>query len=562
MAVRKEMGLPDIHRHERKDGSVLFVEPRTLQITFQGRPCWLATVTDITAKRLNDDHVKWLAAFPEHDPNPVIEVDLTADNIFYANTDALQRYPDLKTLGLDHPFLAGLKTVARSLVDGEAEVVRREVCADGSWFIQSLCYLPDSDHVRLYCTEITALKRAENQLRQNEETLRAARDQAQQASRSKDNFLAMLSHELRTPLTPVLMAVGALEHESSLRPEVREELRMMKRNIELETKLIDDLLDLSRITTGKLALEIENVDLNEGVRYVCGICAPQLHERGIVLETMLDASISVVAADPARLQQVLWNVLKNAIKFTTENGSIHVATRQIGAGQCEVRVQDTGVGIPPEMLPRIFDAFEQGDASITRRFGGLGLGLAICKALMELHHGTIRAESAGAGQGSTFIIEIPCPVESAAAPIPPDTPSDNTMMPFRLLVVEDHPDTLRTLGRLLARAGFTVFTASSVAAAQAVAEKESFDLLISDLGLPDGDGHEVMRRMRALHVDVQGIAMSGYGTDEDVRRSREAGFAEHLTKPVEFATLQRAINRVAALVRGGDNVPAAGAARS
>lgn len=562
MDLRKEMGLPDIHRHETKDGVVLFVEPRTLEITFLGRRCWLATVTDVTVRRLSDDHMKWLAAFPEHNPNPVIEVDLNTGSIFYANSYTFQRYPDLRTAGLGHPLLAGLESTARLLVESSTEIVRREVCAEGTWFMQTMCYLADCNHVRLYFTDISALKRAEAQLRENEETLRAARDQAEQASRSKDNFLAMLSHELRTPLTPVLMSVAVLEHDLDLRTDVREELAMMRRNIELETKLIDDLLDLNRITTGKLALEIETVDLNEAVRHVCGICGPQLRERGIRLETALDPSICTVGADPARLQQVLWNVLKNAIKFTPDQGTIRVSTRQLQGSQCEVRVQDSGVGIPAEMLPRIFDAFEQGDASITRRFGGLGLGLAICKALMELHHGTIHAESAGSGLGSTFSIQIPCRTMTATARIRLKAPTEKTMAQFRLLVVEDHPDTLRTLTKLLTRAGFTVFTASSVEAAESVAKEESFDMLISDLGLPDGDGHEVMRRVRALHCHIPGIAMSGYGTDEDMRRSREAGFSEHLTKPVEFATLQRAINRVAAKILGGDIPPAARAARS
>lgn len=546
IALRKEMNLPDTHRHQRKDGSVIFVEPQTLGLTFQGRRAWLATVTDVTARRLAEEHVKWLAAFPEGNPNPVIEVDLADGSIFYANTYAMRRYPDLKALGWRHPFLAGLKGASRMLIENHTEVMRREVCADGSWFMQSLCYLPESGHVRLYCTDISALKRAETQLRENEETLRAARDEAEQASRAKDNFLAMLSHELRTPLTPVLMAVAALEQDKSLHADVREDLVMMKRNIELETKLIDDLLDLNRITTGKLALEIEAVDLNEAVRHVCGICRPQLHERGIRLEADLDSTAGPVAADPARLQQVLWNVIKNAIKFTPEAGLIEVATRQLPGALCEVRVKDSGVGIPDSMLPRIFDAFEQGEPSITRRFGGLGLGLAICKALVGLHLGTIRAESEGPGRGATFIIELPCMLMTATARIRLAAPAHRKTGPaLRLLVVEDHPDTLRTLTRLLRNAGFEVISAPNVTQALALVETEDFDILVSDLGLPDGEGHEVMRRVRALRR-VPGIAMSGYGTDEDQRRSREAGFSEHLTKPVEFAMLHRAINRVAA----------------
>jgi PAS domain S-box-containing protein len=240
-----------------------------------------------------------------------------------------------------------------------------------------------------------------------EAALIEARQAAEAANQSKDRFLAMLSHELRTPLTPMLMVVATLEHNSDLQPDVREQLAMIKRNIQLVTKLIDDLLDLSRITSSKLELDIEAVDLNETVRHVCGSCRSQMLEKGIRLETKLQNASAVIAADLARLQQVLWNVLKNAIKFTPQKGTIRVTTRRQAGGRWEVRVQDSGIGISAEALPRIFDAFEQGGVNVTREFGGLGLGLAISKALVELHRGSIRAESAGPGQGSTFIVELP-----------------------------------------------------------------------------------------------------------------------------------------------------------
>jgi len=241
----------------------------------------------------------------------------------------------------------------------------------------------------------------------SERALREAKDAAETANQSKDRFLALLSHELRTPLMPVMMAVGALEHDQDLRPDVREDLAMIKRNIELETKLIDDLLDLSRITSGKVELKIEAVDLNEAVRHVCAICRPQLVEQDVCLKTDLGINAGIITADPARLRQVLWNVLKNAVKFTPAQGTIRVSTARLDRDRCEVRVQDSGMGIPPDVLPRIFNAFEQGEAHITRRFGGLGLGLAISRALVELQGGTIRAESEGQSKGATFIVELP-----------------------------------------------------------------------------------------------------------------------------------------------------------
>jgi PAS domain S-box-containing protein len=381
--------------------------------------------------------------------------------------------------------------------------------------------------------------------KRTEMLLRDAKDAAELANQSKDRFLAVLSHELRTPLTPVLLTVAALEHDPDIRSEVREDLVMIKRNIELETKLIDDLLDLSRITSGKLTLVIEAVDLNEIVRQVCTICAPQLHEHGVFLEADLDEDAGMVAADSARLQQVLWNVVKNAIKFTPEKGVIQMSTTRRTDCYCEVRVQDHGIGIPAESLPHVFNAFEQGGANITRQFGGLGLGLAISKALMDLHHGTIRAESAGLGQGATFIIELPSRSMTTTAKIRLASPPVAAVLPqIRMLLVEDHADTARILSRQLSKAGVTVLQASDVNSAIRLAEREPLDLLVSDLGLPDGTGYDIMRCMQSVH-GIPGIAMSGYGMEEDMRRSREAGFAEHLVKPIDLRELIAAIRRVA-----------------
>lgn len=387
--------------------------------------------------------------------------------------------------------------------------------------------------------DITELKRTEI-------LLRDAKDVAELANQSKDRFLAVLSHELRTPLTPVLLTVAALEQDPGLLPESREDLRMIKRNIELETRLIDDLLDLSRITSGKLALDIEAVDLNDVVRQVCSICAPQAREQAVFLEVELDDEAGMVAADSARLQQVLWNVLKNAIKFTPESGIIQVSTARRNDGYCEVRVLDPGIGIPAERLPHVFNAFEQGGSNITRQFGGLGLGLAICKALMELHHGTIRAESAGVDQGATFIVELPSKTMTTTAKIRLAAPPANMTLPqLKLLLVEDHADTARILSRHLVKAGVTVTQASDVNSAITLVESQSFDLLVSDLGLPDGTGYDVMRQVQVR--GIPGIAMSGYGMEEDMRRSREAGFAEHLVKPIDLRELIAAIRRVSKL---------------
>ncbi len=399
--------------------------------------------------------------------------------------------------------------------------------------------LPNGEHgVVCYFNDVTERRRAEAALEE-------AKAAAEAANSSKDRFLAVLSHELRTPLTPVLMAVGALEHDPALSPEVQEDLAMMKRNIELETRLIDDLLDLTRVTSGKLPLHIEPLDLNEAIRDVCATCRPPLRDRAIRLEITLDGEAGSVAADRARLQQVFWNVLKNAIKFTPEEGAISVRTKRLNGARCEVRVRDSGIGIPANVLPRIFNAFEQGNAEVTRQFGGLGLGLAISKALVDLHHGAIRAESDGPGRGSTFIIELPSATPAAPEELAGAEPvEDRRLRQIRVLLVEDHPDTALTLGRLLSRSGFVVIKAPDVATAAAKAQTETFDVLVSDLGLPDGTGYDVIRSVRA-HQIVPGIAMSGYGMDDDVRRTREAGFTEHLVKPIDVSQLIAAIRRVA-----------------
>ena len=387
-------------------------------------------------------------------------------------------------------------------------------------------------------------RRRQHEVRRLLQELEEARDAAEAANRAKDHFLAALSHELRTPLTPVLMAAAARQLDPDVPEQIRNDLVMIQRNVELETKLIDDLLDLSRITSGKLHLRLETVLLNDAVRDVCEICRTQILEKGIRLHCDLDEQIGGVTADTSRLHQVLWNVLKNAAKFTPERGEIWISTRASGDGMAQVVVRDDGAGIPREILPKIFEAFEQGRPEITRKFGGLGLGLAISKALMEMHCGAIRVESEGIGKGSSFFIELP---RAAPEKIESSGEFDDEEMPtgaLRLLVVEDHVDTAMMLSQLLKMSGYSVKIAGSVATALAAAEREKFDMLISDLGLPDATGYDLIKKIRETQ-NLMGIAMSGYGMDEDIQRSREAGFCEHLVKPVDITVLEKAIHRLA-----------------
>ncbi len=369
----------------------------------------------------------------------------------------------------------------------------------------------------------------------------SAQAEAESANAAKDRFLAMLSHELRTPLSPIIHAVTLLE-EGDCPPELREAVETIHRNVRLEARLIDDLLDLARVRNDKLHLDFQSVEVHAVLRQAMEICRPDIAARRISLVEQLEAQATHVRADPARLQQVFWNLLTNAAKFTPAGGTI--AVRTAGPDSTKhilIEISDNGAGIAPEKIRRIFNAFEQAEAPAHT---GLGLGLAICKALVERHRGWIEAHSAGVGQGATFRIRIPSgqPATEVKPPPPLDMPDASGL---RLLVVEDHRDTLETLQQLLKRRGYAVRTAGSVEQALQVAEEFEFDMLVSDIGLPDGRGTELLERLekRSRHPFLA-IAMSGFGTDEDLRNSYHAGFAQHLTKPVEFATLHEAIARL------------------
>jgi signal transduction histidine kinase len=382
--------------------------------------------------------------------------------------------------------------------------------------------------------------------RSAEEEMRKARDLAEAANRAKDHFLAVLSHELRTPLTPVLTAVQTMEAEGNLPEHLREQIQMIRRNVELEVKLIDDLLDLTRVTRGKLELQLQPTDLHEKVRQVLAICDADLRAKRLTVTVQLEARHHRVQADSARLQQILWNVLKNAVKFTDEGGHVTVRTADVPGGRVEVSVTDSGIGIELDKLPRLFDAFEQGGKHVTRQFGGLGLGLAISRAIAEQHGGSLTAASEGAGRGATFALSLPATVQSDLAPAPaPRVGPARSLADCNVLLVEDHPDTARAMGRILKMWGCSVRTADTVASALQVADAAPFDLIISDIGLPDGSGFDLIRQLIARRP-VKGIALSGFGMDEDLRLSKEAGFAEHLVKPVNLQQLEAAVKRVIA----------------
>jgi len=365
--------------------------------------------------------------------------------------------------------------------------------------------------------------------------LQAAKEQAEAANRAKDRFLAVLSHELRTPLGPIYAAAQALDLRQDLPPECRRSIELIKRNVEVEARLIDDLLDISKIVNDKLSLHLEPTDLVAILNGIVEIFREEAAARHIDLRyTPLPYPV-IVQADPARLQQIIWNLLKNAIKFTPRAGRISVTMYQPAPGKIAVDVSDTGIGIPPDALKRIFEAFEQGDEDSSRARGGLGLGLAIASSLAQRHGGTLSVHSEGQGKGSTFTLTLDDPSGSVPHPPAPEERPDSpsAVRPPSILLVEDNVDTAEAMQFLLAEYGYHIDIAENVAAARARIECKRYDVLVSDMGLPDGDGIDVLRHY-APAADQMAIALTGYGMEADVRRSLDAGFAIHLTKPLDI----------------------------
>lgn len=384
---------------------------------------------------------------------------------------------------------------------------------------------------------------------------------ADAASRAKDRFLAVLSHELRNPLTPILLATSSML-ESDAAPS-RSTLEMIQRNVRLESRLIDDLLDVASIGRGALRLSPEIIDVHDSIRWALAICQEDADAAGLTIELDLAAASHHVEADPTRLLQISWNLIQNAAKFTPRGGclTIHTSNTPEPEGDRDgrrllVEFRDSGIGIEPTLLGRIFEPFEQATPGLRGRHGGLGLGLAIGRAIAVAHGGTLIAESAGPGSGSLFRLElptVPAPVATseAAEPAIQATPLTGRL---KILLVEDQLDTLQFLAMVLRLRGHEVVEAASLTGARAAANGSAFDLLISDIELPDGTGLELMRELRDTGA-WSGIAMSGYGSQEDVGQSRAAGFAAHLTKPVDLATLEAVIRGLTSPGESVDQLP-------
>jgi PAS domain S-box-containing protein len=380
--------------------------------------------------------------------------------------------------------------------------------------------------------------------RENEK-FRLAKEVAEKANASKDTFLAALSHELRTPLTPVLMMAAMLESDDSLPASKRQALKMIRRNIELEARLIDDLLDLTRVAHGKMELHTDTIDLHVILNQAVEICERHLREKKHKLQIFPDATHAIMEGDPVRLQQAMWNLIRNAVKFTPEHGCISISTSNPVPGRLRFAVQDNGIGFDPAIAGKMFEAFEQGGREITRQFGGLGLGLVITRSIVEAHGGTVAASSDGPGRGATVSFELPLtPAETKTEAVAaPQGSAQMKPRSRRILLVEDHADTRSSLEFLLRQNHHEVLGAGSAEEALQLAANHKFDLVISDLGLPDKSGLELMRQLRD-EFGLKGVGVTGYGMEENIKASQAAGFIFHLVKPIRFDQLKQVINQI------------------
>jgi PAS domain S-box-containing protein len=412
------------------------------------------------------------------------------------------------------------------------------------------------DNARLYAAAQGAAQEREMLLASE----RSARTEAERMSDMKDEFLATLSHELRTPLSAILGWSQILRRKVKCDADLNKGLDTIERNARVQAQLIEDLLDMSRITSGKVRLDVHVLAPVAMIEAALETVRPAADAKGIRLEASLDPATGPISGDPNRLQQVVWNLLSNAIKFTRSGGTVSIRLAQRET-QVEISVADTGAGIKPEFLAHVFDRFRQADGSITRRYGGLGLGLSIVKSLVELHGGTVHATSAGEGQGATFAVQLPRlaagPAACAAAPAAAAAalgaaaafrPLD--LSGLTVLVVDDEADARELVSRVLLDCKARVLAAASAGEALLLLERERPQVLVSDIGMPELDGYELLKRVRALGATLPAIALTAFARAEDRTRAMQAGFAVHLAKPVEPSELVATVARVAGRAGG------------
>ena len=563
--------------HVRKDGSRFWASGLLMRLgdgdgSVRG---FAKMVRDATQRKLTEERLSQYAAIIRHSADAILAV--TFDEIITLwNEGAEKMYGYTEAEAVGRPVTMIIPPERRREVSEILDRIRRggsverletvRVRKDGSRLDVSVTVSPIRDAegrvvgASTNARDITEHKRAEQERQRLLEEAQAAREEAERVNRQKDEFLATLSHELRTPLTVILgwsrlLRAGGLEEKMAARA-----LETIERNAVAQKQLIDDILDVSRIIMGKLTLEEQAVELAPLIEDAVHSVRPAAEAARVELRTAAAAGPCRVTGDPARLQQVVWNLLSSAVKFTPEGGSVEVRLECAGPS-ARVVVRDTGGGIEPEFLPFVFERFRQADASLTRSRGGLGLGLAIVRHLVELHGGTIRAESEGRGRGATFTVTLPLMTEAAHTPpaeheggaaarrdeLPEDcSPSLDGL---RVLVVDDERDTLEYLRAMLERCGAQVTAVSSADEALRAVKGDGLQVMISDIGMPGEDGYVLMRKVRRLGKErggrIPAVALTAYVREGDRRTALAAGFQAHLTKPVEPSELIRTVASIA-----------------
>jgi signal transduction histidine kinase/ActR/RegA family two-component response regulator len=546
---------------------------------------WFGTCTDIHDKKLADDEIRlerarmalviksadvgvWYCPLPfdklvwddkvkEHfhlSPDTDVDIDLFYERIHPEDRERTRQAIE-SSIANKLPYDIDYRTVS---ADGRQT---KWIRASGRGF-----YGPNGEALHFDGITIDATRRmlTELALRESErerasllDSERAARIEAERAGRMKDEFLATLSHELRTPLNSIIGWAHLIQQAAATPDSIAKGLGVIERNARAQARIIEDLLDMSSIISGKVRLDVQRLDIHQVVQSALDTARPAADAKMIALHSVLDSLHGVVVTgDANRLHQVLWNLLSNAVKFTPKGGRVQVLLERVNS-HLELSVIDNGEGIAPDFLDHVFDRFRQADASTTRRHGGLGLGLAIAKQLIELHGGSAKVKSAGVGSGSTFTVILPITaVHPAAKPEPArehpliasgarsavsDRHSAIDLTGLRMLVVDDEPDARALLQRLLEECSASVVAAGSAEEALRLLESRSFDLIVSDIGMPGEDGYSLIRKLRALGVErggnIPAVALTAYARAEDRVKALRSGYQMHLVKPIEPSEL-------------------------
>ena len=564
-------------RYLRKDGSVVWTYTSVTLVRDQsaGPQRFIAAVEDITRRKETEEQLRRSNEFnrtvieSSRDCIKTLALDGTLLWISERGQRALCVDDASQIIGKswfdfwDPSERQGARdALAEATLDGNADFVGHfPIAGKMRWWEVAITPILDSfgrpESLLAVSRDITERVALEEERKQLLESERAARAAAERASRMKDDFLATLSHELRTPLGAILgwsqlLRTGTLDQENLVKG-----LETIERNARVQTQLIEDLLDMSRITSGKVRLDIQPVDPATVVEAAIETVAPSAEAKGISISRVLDPEAGTISGDPGRLQQMVWNLLSNAIKFTAKGGKVQVVLQRVNS-HIEISVADTGAGIDAEFLPRIFERFSQADGSSTRTYGGLGLGLAIVKHLVELHGGSIAARSAGLGRGSTFTLQLPLSVVQLDAkgrvhprsmPHAPMGMRTLDLSGVKVLMVDDEPDGRELVKRVLSECGAVVETAASAQEALSYLESDWPHVIVTDIGMPQMDGYELLRNVRALQRAsgryLPAVALTAFARSEDRIRALNAGFALHLSKPVEPSELIATVASVA-----------------